>query len=247
MKQFCLWTLASLTLATVSQGQPAGDAKTAAPFAWGTGVKTLMISGGWAHDYETWFHKADTATLNKAGFTNILYTTDSPTATRELANADVVIWSCNQVGFDTPELRAALTNFVNAGKGLVIMHSGVWYNPWKTTDFCNLLVGGGATDHRGEAQFPENVVKQHAVTQGLPATFQITDEMYHMRRNPTDSPIEVLVETALPGEPHYASVWLTHYGTARIVCNALGHAGAAHNSPDYQKLLVNSVKWAAGQ
>jgi type 1 glutamine amidotransferase len=108
-------------------------------------------------------------------------------------------------------------------------------------------VGGGARSHDGVSKFDETVIKDHPVTRNLPATFKISDERYHIVSEPTASPMEILVESSNAGGQKYPSVWLVHYGKARIVCIALGHDGAPRQSAEFSTLLVNAVNWAGGQ
>jgi uncharacterized protein len=250
MKRYLLSAVALIGLLVTARSQPAPNAQTAAiaapPFEWGPGVKVLIVGGGWAHDYKTWFNKDDTGTLHNAGITSTHYTEDSAVAASELPHVDVLLLSNNQQGFDKQPFREAVSNFVSAGKGLVLLHSGVWYN-WGWNEYNSLLVGGGARDHDGVSQFDETIVKEHPVTHGLPATFKISDELYHTVPDPAGSPMEVLAEASRPGGRKYASVWLVHHDKARIVCIALGHDGSPRSSPEFHKLLVNAVSWAGQQ
>jgi uncharacterized protein len=252
MKQCWLSAVALLALLATAQSQPAPNAQASANAAagleWGPGLKVLIVGGGWAHDFDTWFNKADTATLHQAGITNNHYTEDPAVAARELSRADVLVLSANSQEFQTPQIHQALSNYVDSGKGVVLLHASLWYNwKWNPTNFDEFgseLVGGGARDHDGEAPFDETVIKDHPVTHDLPATFKATEELYHTAAMPGASPMEVLIEASRPGGQKYPSVWLVHYRDARIVCIALGHDGNAHHSPQYQKLLVNAVNWA---
>ncbi|HUD83867.1 MAG TPA: ThuA domain-containing protein, partial [Candidatus Saccharimonadales bacterium] len=134
---------------------------------------------------------------------------------------------------------------VAAGKGLVFLHSGVWHNfPWP--EYERELIGGPARSHEGKAPFQEQVVGEHPVTEGLPKTFTVVDELYHTAADPAGPGVDVLVE-AVRGPNKYASVWVVHNAKARIVGIALGHDGATHNQAEYKKLLCNAVTWAAGQ
>ncbi|MBI3878159.1 MAG: ThuA domain-containing protein, partial [Verrucomicrobia bacterium] len=99
----------------------------ATPMTWGAGTKVLLVGGGSSHDYNKWFNVADTATLKAAGF-SVNYTEDGDVTARELANVDVAILSVNRREWATPALRKALFEFANAGKGLVLLHPGLWYN-----------------------------------------------------------------------------------------------------------------------
>ena len=231
MKRILIALAALVVLATDGVGQSSPQAS----------PKILIIGGGAFHDYNRWFNKEDSATLREAGFTSIEYTESSTNAAKELAGADVAVLSANTAHFDTPEYRKALIDFANAGKGLVFIHSGVWDN-WPWPDYQQGLVGGGARSHDGPSPFTEHVVKDHPVTQGLPATFQVVDELYHFM--PEGTPIEVLVEA---GPQKYPSVWITRHAKARIVCIALGHDGRSHTQGEYKKILCNAVGWVAGR
>jgi len=243
MKHYWLFALAFIGLVVSTQAQPASTPP-AVP-----NIKIMMISGGWAHDYQTWYHNVDTATLNKAGYTNIEYTEDSDFTAKNLSNADLMIMSANKGDIDTPAFRNSISNYIDAGKGAVLLHATLWYNwVWNKhlDEFNSELVGGGARDHDGEAPFTEVIVKDHPVTEGLPKSFPVTDELYHTQPMAGAAPMEVLA-MATRGDEKYPSVWITHYGKSRIVCIALGHDGESHNSPYYQKLLLNAVKWASGK
>ena len=229
---------ALLALVTAAPAQPG-------QWQWGPGIKVLIVSGGGWHEFDRWFNKADSATLSEAGITSVHYTENSNTAAMELPKADVLIMSANVPGFDTPAFRKALFDHVAAGKGLVLLHSGVWHNfPWPEYD--RDLVGGACRSHDGKAPFQEHVVRQHPVTAGLPETFGVVDEFYHTAADPAGPGIDILIEGAR-GSTQYASVWVVHHPKARIVCIALGHDGTTHNQAEFKKLLCNAVTWAAGQ
>jgi type 1 glutamine amidotransferase len=236
-KPFALLALALLSMAPMMFAQ--------APLDWGPGIKVLIVSGGGWHEFDRWFGKADTASLNAAGITSVHYTESSNVAAMELPKADVMIMSANVPGFDTPAFRKAVFDHVAAGKGLVFLHSGVWHNfPWP--EYERELIGGPARSHEGKAPFQEQVVGEHPVTEGLPKTFTVVDELYHTAADPKGPGIDVLVQ-AVRGQTKYASVWVVHHPTARIVCIALGHDGESHNQAEFKKLLRNSVAWAAGR
>ena len=224
---------------------PANTAADAPTLEWGPGIKVLIVSGGGWHEFDRWFNKADSASLKEAGITSVHYTENSNVAAMETPKADVLIMSVNVPGFDTPAFRKALFDHVAAGKGLVLVHSGVWHN-WPWPEYDRDLVGGASSSHDGKAPFQEHVLRQHPVTAGLPKTFGVVDELYHTAADPAGPGVDVLVE-AVRGPTKNASVWVVHNPKARIVCIALGHDGATHNQAEYKKLLCNAVTWAAGQ
>jgi type 1 glutamine amidotransferase len=97
-----------------------------------------------------------------------------------------------------------------------------------------------------------NAVKpDHPIMKGVPASFEVEDELYYFNAEPDKvppgtAPIEVLAETS-PSvkfkQPHPA-VWITRHPAARIVGITLGHDQRVHDHPAFRKLLANAVKWA---
>jgi putative heme-binding domain-containing protein len=230
----------------------ASDAMPAKPFAWEASTKVLLVGGGSSHEYQKFFNRADSATLKAAGF-SVNYTEDGATTARELSyvpRVDVVVLSVNSPKWATAELRKALFDFVAAGKGVVLLHPGMWYNFNDWPEFNRVLVGGGSRGHDALGEFTVNVInKEHPITRGVTPSFKITDELYYMTPATDGTPIEVLAETSPSKKfqkPH-PSVFVVKHPQARIAGIALGHDARAHDLPEYQKLLVNAVNWAAGK
>ena len=101
--------------------------------------------------------------------------------------------SVNRGGWATPALRKALFDFVAAGKGLVLLHPGLWYNFGDWPEYNRELAGGGS---RGHDRLGEYEVKAtgtaHPIMKGVPASFRITDELYYYTPDTAGTPIEVL-------------------------------------------------------
>lgn len=246
-----LWSFVFSLTAAESIADPAAAApaatNSAPPLKWERGTRVLLVGGGTSHDFQKWFGEADGATLRAAGTFSVNYTENSATATRALPEADVLVLSTNQKGFDTPEFRAALLAFADSGKGIVLLHPAVWYN-WPWPAYNARLVGGGSRDHEPLGEFTISVLKNHPVTRGLPAAFKVTDELYHVTLDPRGAATEVLAQTSLaPGtQQTYPSIWIVKHPKARIVALAPGHDGRVHELPAFKQLLVNSVACAAG-
>jgi uncharacterized protein len=223
------------------------------PIVWAAGkTKVLVIGGGSSHNFGQFFGGTDVATLSEAGF-SVNYTEDRDQAAAELARADVAVISVNRQFFDIPEYRKALLSFAAAGKGLVMLHPGTWYGFAGWPELNATIVGGGARGHDRIAKFSVNAVKSdHPVMKGVPASFDVEDELYYLNAEgdkipPGTAPIEVLAETS-PSvkfkQPH-PSVWVTRHPNARIVGIALGHDQRVHDLPAFKTLLTNAVRWVA--
>jgi putative heme-binding domain-containing protein len=222
------------------------------PIVWAAGkAKVLIIGGGSSHDFGRFFGGTDRATLAAAGF-SVNYTEDRDQAAEEIGKSDVAVISVNRQFFDTPAYRKALFDFAAAGKGLVMLHPGTWYGFAQWPELNAAIVGGGARGHDRIARFSINAVKpDHPVMKGVPASFEVEDELYYMNAEadkipPGTASIEVLAETS-PSvrfkQPHPA-VWITRHPTARIVGIALGHDERVHDHKAFQTLLANAVTWA---
>jgi uncharacterized protein len=86
------------------------------------------------------------------------------------------------------------------------------------------------------------------LTAGLPATFKISDELYHYDRNAAGVPPLVLATGKSPKDGRvFPVVWLSQHREGRIACVTLGHDGQAHSHPAYQKLLKQAALWAGGR
>jgi type 1 glutamine amidotransferase len=220
---------------------------------WAPGKKkVLIISGGSSHNFGKFFGETDGATLSAAGF-SVNYTEDRDQAASEIKNADIALISVNRQFFDTPEYRKALFDFAAAGKGIVMLHPGTWYGFPNWPELNATIVGGGARGHDRIAKFSVNAVQPaHPIMKGVPASFDVEDELYYLNAEPDKMPagvaaMEVLAETS-PSvrfkKPHPA-VWITKHPQARIVGMSLGHDERVHDLPAFRTLLVNAVGWTA--
>ena len=238
----------ALPVAAAAADVAAPTVKPVAPFDWGAGTKVLVLGGGSSHDFRKWFNEDDVATLKAADpKLSIHYTDDVEAAARELPRVDVLVSSTNQRGMSEPEMRKALADFAAAGKGIVLLHPGTWYNWGNWPEYNKEFVGGGAHGHDAISEFDVTVTNpSHPVMAGLPASFKATDELYNVIVDPAGNPIEALatVTSAKSGKT-FPSVWLVKHPHSRIVCIALGHDGRVHDLAEYKKLLANAVKWVS--
>jgi type 1 glutamine amidotransferase len=179
---------------------------------------------------------------------SVTYTEDLNSVLGKLPEVDVLYFTSNQP-INDPKLRQGLFDFVNAGKGLVLVHAGLWYNQKDWPDYNAQLAGGGSRSHDNYGLFEVQVVnRNHPLTKNVPERFPIKDELYRHRTDPNGANIQILAIGVRPGsEQSYPLLWITQHPKGRIVCLTLGHDGEAHNHPAYQTLLRNAVQWAAGQ
>ena len=260
-KQDATATPAAATPAVTANANPKEGGKGDAPLpqvssiTWEPGkTKVLIIGGGSSHKFTDFFNKSDSATLRAAGY-SVNYTEDRDQAAAELAGADVAVISVNRKFFDTPEYRKALFAFAAAGKGIVMLHPGTWYGFQNWPELNAKIVGGGARGHDKLGKYSVNALKpQHPIMKGVPATFDVEDELYYINAEPDKippgtAPIEVLAETSpsIKFKAPHPVIWTTKHETARIVGFTLGHDERVHDHPAFKTMLTNAVKWVSGK
>ena len=238
--------------ASAAKPDPAPAPKTSAaeaPGEWGQGTRVLLAGGGSSHDFKKFFNEADTAILKGAGYA-VQYTEDFQTAATKLAEADVLVFSTNQATFANVAFRAALDQFAAKGKGIVLLHAGLWYNFRDWPDFNKVYAGGGSRGHDNLSKpFEVKVTKPtHPIMKDVPASFSLTDELYYMIPEPAGSPLEILAEsTSSQTGKIFPSIFTVKHEKARIAGIALGHDARAHDLPAFQTILKNAVACGAGK
>jgi uncharacterized protein len=210
------------------------------------GPRVLLVGGGSAHDFVKFFGATDKGFLaGIAGWVD--FTQNANGVPAIMKDLDVLVWSANQP--IASETAKALTDWVNAGKPLVLLHPGTWYL-WKNfPEWNSVIVGGGARGHDNFGEF-EVVIENraHPVTAGITDRFLITDELYNFVPDPKGTPIEVLASATSPKSGKtFPQVFIVKHPKARIVGITLGHDAKAHDLPEFQKLLKQAVLWAAGK
>lgn len=186
-----------------------------------------------------------------------------------LARFDAVVFNNTSGDVFTPAQRDAFKGFIEGGGGYVGLHAAgdnsheAW--GWYIKD----LIGALFTQHTMSPQFQQATVnvedKDHAATQGLPASWQRTEEWYSFDKSPRTTGAKVLItvdeKTYKPvgmfgkdlrmGADH-PMVWWHCVGAegtrrGRALYSAFGHQPEAYSKPEYRKLLVNAAGWAMRQ
>ncbi|HEX8312478.1 MAG TPA: ThuA domain-containing protein, partial [Chthoniobacteraceae bacterium] len=210
-----------------------------------SGVRALIVGGGSSHDFAKWFGDVDKNTLSALQPAWIHYTENVNNLALILANIDVLVWSANQSLSN--ETRAALMEFVAAGKGLIVLHPGIWYNWNNFPQWNKEIIGGGSRGHDKYGDFDVELLEpNHPLLVGVPPTFRLADELYHSQLDPAGAATTVLAQSTSPASGKtFPQVWTVAHPKSRIICITLGHDGPAHNHPAYQTLLKNAFLWAA--
>jgi len=203
-------------------------------------IKVLVVTGG--HDHPPSFYSLFDAAAN---------VDPHPNAFRNsiVKRYDVLVLY-DDVQDLSPEKRANLQAFVEAGKGIVVLHHAICsYTEWAW--WVQDVVGGRyrfKADSQGppstfkhDETIPVTVVKKHPVTEGI-GDFVIHDETY---KGLYISPkVEVLLKTTSPTSDGPVA-WVGPHPKARVVFIQLGHGEEAHKDPNYRRLVQNAILFTA--
>jgi type 1 glutamine amidotransferase len=205
-----------------------------------------LTTGGHSHDL-AFYHIFDNAD-------DLEITVDPhPSAfTHDLRHSIDVLVLYDMTETRAEEERKVLRDFVEARKGIVILHHAIVDNqewPWWYQE-----VSGGVYFERPRDGHPVSHYKhgvdlvvrpvgKHPITAGIQA-FPIHDEVYRgMWISPGVIP---LLETDDP-ESDRVIAWISPYQKSRVVAIQPGHGAEAHENPIYRKLVHNAILWAAGR
>ncbi|MBN1344480.1 MAG: DUF1080 domain-containing protein [Phycisphaerae bacterium] len=131
-----------------------------------------------------------------------------------------------------------LIQFVQSGGGVVGIHSAS--DSFKNSDKYWELIGGRFSGH-GHGKFGVEIVDEwHPITVGVKA-FEIEDEDYQHAYHP-NAGIHVLAKKV--GDDRNMA-WVKRIGKGRLVHLANGHGESAFKAPEFQRLLINAMYWAA--
>lgn len=210
-------------------------------------IRTLIVGGNSSHDFDRWYKQEDGALLEEGGLATVSYTEDTDSIATYLPNIDV-LYLANNKPIKDPQVRRAILQFANAGKGLIIGHAANWYNFQDWPEYNFQLVGGGSRNHDKYGNFRvEILAANHPVTKGI-QSFTLDDERYHYIPDPTTAGIQILANAYADGSDKvYPSVFVVNHSKARIVGITLGHDGKSHELPQYRQLLRQAVAWAAAR
>ena len=156
----------------------------------------------------------------------------------------------------TPAQRAAFTNLLQSGIGVVSLHHNLGAH--RTWPEYRRIIGGAylfkpesidgqafppSTYSHGE-DIPVTVAdREHPITRGL-SDFVLRDETYGgFYVSPA---VHVLLTTDHPKSGR-ALMWTTRYGNSRVVAWQGGHDSAAWRHPNFPLLLGRAIRWAAGR
>ena len=155
-------------------------------------------------------------------------------------------WKCPDPG---EKARANLKEFIEGGKGLVIVHNAcAAFQDWP--EF-RQIAGRAWNPNRVRGHDPygpfqvEITGVDHPITKGM-KSFETTDELYTCLFT-SGRPVEVLAKaTSKVDKKDYPMALVNHYGKGRVFLCVLGHDVKALRPQAVQELYRRGTAWAAG-
>ena len=245
-------TVAGISLLAQNGAAPAAP-KTAPKAAPKTGGPAAAPSGGAPRKLEILFlgadgdeHSSQKATalfvpaMAKEGI-NVSWTDDlADLNARNLAKYDLLMVYGNFQTI-TPAEEAAVTAYVDGGKGLVAIHSAA--DMFKNSAAWGKLIGA-QLDHHGPVSTFTAAVKQaqHPSLREF-TPFETKDETYIFKNGAADR--TVLMDRA-EGSGREAVTWVRNEGKGRVFYTALGHDENTWKNASFTALLRGAALWTAG-
>jgi type 1 glutamine amidotransferase len=160
--------------------------------------------------------------------------------------------------WETEAIQQAFVSYVENGGGLLAIHSATV--PSKEADTLNQLLGCKFISHPKACPVTVQPLKSHPVTEGV-GMFCETDEHYRLEILNKDADILIASYSGPQGEeskyaedPNHntpASICpaglVRTQGKGRVCVLTPGHLLPVWLNPNYQRTLVNALRWCAGQ
>jgi type 1 glutamine amidotransferase len=215
----------------------------------------LTQTAGFRHDVLPVSHRVVRDLANVSGAFDVTVTEDSSAISgANLRDFDAVLfYTTGELPMDDAQ-KSALLAFVKAGKGFAGAHSATdTFYEWPEY---GAMIGGYFDGHPWHEEVTVRAEARHPATRHLPATFQITDEIYQFK-NWSRSGVRVLlsldpssVDLSAKGvnrtDRDFALAWTKRYGQGRVFYTALGHRAEVWNDERFQKHLLGGLLWVMG-
>jgi|GEM_PF-1691095 len=142
--------------------------------------------------------------------------------------------------------KEAFLRHLDAGKGVVAMHSSI--ANWDDWPEFGDLVGAvwswskenGSKHSSPDSVFTIELLDSHPLLEGVPSTFEVTDEMYYDLAMAQGNHVIARTTGAFGGHP---MVWHRRSGNSKVAAIMIGHDVRACSHPQYVQLFKNACAY----
>ena len=137
----------------------------------------------------------------------------------------------------TDEAQAVFADYIRKGHGLLAIHSGT--AGYEQTPVLRHLLGGVFTHHPEQCLVTMEPKAEHLLAEGA-ESFVLTDEHYHMAMDDPQADIFLTTRSEHGEQP---GGWRRTEGAGRVAVLTPSHNLDVWLHPDFQALLLNSLRW----
>ena len=158
----------------------------------------------------------------------------------DITHANVHKWFDNSSTEVTP---ADFEAWVRKGGGFLSVHAGAAFHADDASGYKEFL-GCYFIKHPPRCNVEVRLAGEHPVTAGV-NNFTIRDEHYELGMVADDVQLLFTTHSATGGDQ--VGGYVRHMGDGRVCMLAPGHILSVWEHPEYQKMLVNAIRWCAGE
>lgn len=140
----------------------------------------------------------------------------------------------------TPRIEQAFCEYVEAGNGLLVVHSGT--AGYKDAPRLRELIGGLFVSHPPQLDVTVELQEGHKLTAGC-EDFTQRDEHYFMDMSDPDAAVFARSVSDHGSQP---AAWTRTSGSGRVCVLTSGHNVEVWLHPSFQTLLQNCLHWCRG-
>lgn len=202
---------------------------------------------------------------NETGLWDATLRTDTEVLTKKkleynapnLDSFDAVIFYTGGDPEMTADQKSDFLSFVrDEGKGFIGLHSAaITFVDWP--EYGEMI--GGYYDEHPWGTFDAPIIVEDPSFPGMqqwPKTFVLRDEIYQMRNYSRDKvrvlmrldpdKVDLANKKVHRTDRDFAVTWAKTYGKGRVFYTTLGHVKQNWDDPNFQKMIVEAIKWATG-
>lgn len=168
----------------------------------------------------------------------------------------VLFFTGGELEMDAQQKADFLSFIHDDGKGFVGIHSAtITFTDWP--EYGDMI--GGYFDEHPWGTFDAPIIVEDPNFPGMeqwPRSFVLRDEIYQMKNYSRDkvrvlmrldtSKLDLKNKNVHRTDGDFAVTWARMYGKGRVFYTTLGHVQENWDKPEFQKMLIEAIKWSMG-